>query len=63
LIEEYTHKGVLSKTFEGLATQIEELGDSETSNELRVKLLFNLLHVNSENPGKLISDYKTTDHL
>jgi hypothetical protein len=62
LIEEYTHKGVLSKTFEGLATQIEELGDSETSNELRVKLLFNLLHVNSENPGKLISDYKTTDH-
>jgi hypothetical protein len=62
LIEEYTHKAVLSKTFEGLATQIEELGDSETSNELRVKLLFNLLHVNSENPGKLISDYQTTDH-
>ncbi|MCU8017197.1 hypothetical protein ACRN98_03565 [Shewanella oncorhynchi] len=62
LIEEYTHKGVLSKTFEGLSTQIEELGDSDTSSELRVKLLFNLLHVNSENPGKLISDYKTTDH-
>lgn len=62
LIEEYTHKGVLSKTFEGLSTQIEELGDSDTSGELKVKLLFNLLHVNSENPGKLISDYKTTDH-
>jgi len=62
LIEEYTHKGVLSKTFEGLSTQIEELGASDTSNELKVKLLFNLLHVNSENPGKLISDYNTTDH-
>ncbi|MCG9739815.1 hypothetical protein L1D32_16745 [Shewanella insulae] len=62
LIEEYTHKGVLSKTFEGLSTQIEELNDDNSSSELRVKLLFNLLHVNSENPGKLISNYKTTDH-
>ncbi|MBH0026483.1 hypothetical protein I6F53_05760 [Pseudoalteromonas sp. SWN29] len=62
LIEEYTHKGVLSKTFEGLSTQIEELKDGDLSNELRVKLLFNILHVNAENPGKLISDYKTTDH-
>jgi hypothetical protein len=62
LIEEYTHKGVLSKTFEGLSGQIEKLGDGDISSELQVKLLFNLLHVNSENPGKLISDYKTTDH-
>jgi hypothetical protein len=61
LIEEYTHKGVLSKTFEGLQKQINELDDG-ISEELRVKLLFNLLHVNSENPGKLISDYNTTDH-
>ncbi len=61
LIEEYTHKGVLSKTFEGLSNQINEL-DDEVSEELRVKLLFNLLQVNSENPGKLISDYNTTDH-
>lgn len=62
LIEEYTHKGVLSKTFEGLSTQIEELKDDSLSSELRVKLLFNILSVNAENPGKLISDYKTTDH-
>ncbi|MEL4425511.1 hypothetical protein AAEH84_06900 [Shewanella indica] len=62
LIEEYTHKGVLSKTFEGLSTQIQEINDDNSSSELRVKLLFNLLHVNSENPGKLISNYKTTDH-
>ena len=61
LIEEYTHKGVLSKTFEGLSNQISEL-DDDVSEELRVKLLFNLLQVNSENPGKLISDYNTTDH-
>ena len=61
LIEEYTHKGVLSKTFEGLSNQIAEL-DDDVSEELRVKLLFNLLQVNSENPGKLISDYNTTDH-
>ncbi|MGJ8680820.1 hypothetical protein [Paraglaciecola sp.] len=62
LIEEYTHKGVLSKTYEGLSNQINEMTDDDNSNELRVKLLFNLLHVNSENPGKLISDYDTTDH-
>lgn len=62
LIEEYTHKGVLSKTYEGLSKQIEELEDDTVSTELREKLLFNLLSVNAENPGKLISDYKTTDH-
>lgn len=61
LIEEYTHKGVISKTFEGLSNQIDEL-DANITDELRVKLLFNLLQVNSENPGKLISDYNTTDH-
>ncbi len=62
LIEEYTHKGVLSKTFEGLSKQIEELEDGNISTELREKLLLNILSVNAENPGKLISDYKTTDH-
>jgi len=62
LIEEYTHKGVLSKTFEGLSTQIADIDQSDISNELRVKLLFNLLEVNSENPGKLISNYNSTDH-
>jgi len=62
LIEEYTHKGVLSKTFEGLSTQISDVEQGDISNELRVKLLFNLLEVNSENPGKLISNYNSTDH-
>ncbi|QQX80223.1 hypothetical protein JK628_22610 [Shewanella sp. KX20019] len=62
LIEEYTHKGVISKTFEGLSTQVNEIEDSPISQELKLKLLFNLVSVNSENPGKLISDYNKSDH-
>jgi chromosome segregation ATPase len=62
LIEEYTHKEVISKTFEGLSTQISNLDDSPVSQELRLKLLFNLLEMSTENPGKLISDYKNSDH-
>lgn len=62
LIEEYTHKEVLSKTFEGLSKQIENIKDSEVSNELRTRLLYNILEVSSENPGKLISDYNKSDH-
>ncbi|PIB35913.1 hypothetical protein BFP72_11175 [Reichenbachiella sp. 5M10] len=64
LIEEYTHKEVLSKTFEGLSRQIDELEDHDydVSSELRIKLLFNIMEVSSENPGKLISDYNKSDH-
>lgn len=64
LIEEYSHKEVLSKTFEGLSTQINSLSeeDYEASVELRIKLLYNILEVSSENPGKLISDYNKADH-
>lgn len=62
LIEEYTHKGVVSKTFEGLSHQIDELEDQKISEELRVKLLFNIVSVNTENPGKLISNYDKSDH-
>ncbi|EIU6761168.1 hypothetical protein L5179_004016 [Vibrio parahaemolyticus] len=62
LIEEYTHKEVSSRTFEGLSNQIDNIGEDDTSGELRTKLLFNLLQVNSENPGKLISDYNNSDH-
>ncbi|MBT9483337.1 hypothetical protein [Sediminibacterium sp.] len=62
LIEEYSHKEVLSKTFEGLSNQIENIEQTNISNELRVKLLYNIIEVNSENPGKLISDYNKTDH-
>lgn len=62
LIEEYTHKEVLSKTFQGLSTQINSLEENEISNQLKLRLLFNLLEVSSENPGKLISNYDSSDH-
>lgn len=62
LIEEYTHKEVLSKTFEGLSNQINNLPDSGQSEDLRIRLLTNFLQISSENPGKLISDYKSSDH-
>ncbi|WP_439475329.1 hypothetical protein [Algoriphagus formosus] len=62
LIEEYSHKEVLSRTYEGLSTQISNIQDSEQSEELRFRLLTNFLQVTSENPGKLISNYNTSDH-
>ncbi|PTP88308.1 hypothetical protein CWO04_07800 [Vibrio splendidus] len=62
LIEEYTHKGVIGKTFEGLSTQIDDVKDQTTSDELKTKLLFTIISANNENPGKLISDYNKSDH-
>lgn len=62
LIEEYSHKEVLSKTFEGLSTQIEKINDNGISADLKVKLLYNIINISSENPGKLISDYDKSDH-
>lgn len=62
LIEEYSHKEVLSKTYEGLSTQIGSLDNPEQSEELRFRLLSNFLQASSENPGKLISNYETSDH-
>lgn len=63
LIEEYTHKAVLGGTFSGLSNQIELLPrESVVRDELRTRLLFNLLQVSSENPGKLITDYNKSDH-
>ncbi len=62
LVEEYSHKEVLSKTFEGLSGQINNISDKEISADLKIKLLYNILEVNSENPGKLISDYDKSDH-
>uniref|UniRef100_UPI000AA2A4FF hypothetical protein n=1 Tax=Moritella viscosa TaxID=80854 RepID=UPI000AA2A4FF len=62
LIEEYTHKGVLSRTFEGLSKQVQDMLDDSMTRELQVQLLYNLIDVNSENPGKLISDYNKSDH-
>lgn len=62
LIEEYAHKESLSKTFEGLSTQINELNDSSNSTELRVKLLYNIIQASSENPGNLIKGYHRSDN-
>lgn len=62
LIEEYTHKEVLSKTFEGLSKQISSIDNVEISSDLKNRLLYNILEVSSENPGKLISDYNKSDH-
>ena len=62
LIEEYTHKEVLSKTYEGLSKQIENLDGDDDAADLKTKLLQNFLLMYSENPGKLISDYNKSDH-
>lgn len=62
LIEEYAHKEVLSKTYEGLTKQITNIQDKEQSEELKFRLLSNFLQVSSENPGKLISNYEASDH-
>lgn len=62
LIEEYAHKEVLSKTYEGLSTQIANIDDENQSEELKYRLLSTFLQVVSENPGKLISNYQTSDH-
>lgn len=63
LIEEYTHKSVLGKTFSGLSNQIESLPkDSEVRHDLWTRLLYSVLQVSAENPGKLITDYNKADH-
>lgn len=62
LIEEYSHKQVLSMTIEGLSKQIENIDDPDMSEELRIKLLNSFLNVTSENPGKLILNYQKSDN-
>ncbi len=62
LIEEYAHKVALARTFQGLEEQISGLKNSETAMELKVKLLYNLVSVSAENPGKLISNYNKADN-
>lgn len=62
LIEEYSHKEALSKTFEGLATQIAAIDGDKGAAELRVQLLHNLIATSAENPGKLISGYNRSDN-
>lgn len=64
LIEEYTHKSVLGKTFSGLSNQIDSLPShlGAVKEDLRTRLLYNVLQVSAENPGKLITDYNKADH-
>lgn len=62
LIEEYSHKEVLSRTFQGLSTQIEQTGEQGVASKLRTQLLVNFLSASAENPGKLISNYQGSDH-
>ena len=62
LIEEYTHKEVISSTYQGISGELEKLEDDELNIDLKNQLLNNILTANSENPGKLISDYKKSDH-
>ena len=62
LIEEYTHKATLNKTYYGLSQQIEKIEEQEMSKDLSTKLLYHVLEMSGENPGKLISDYSNNDH-
>lgn len=62
LIEEYTYKEALSKTFEGLSKQIENIEDEKIAKDLKAKLLYSVVSMNSENPGKLIKGYNKPDH-
>lgn len=62
LAEEYAHKAALCKTFEGISKQVSNLQDNRQSTDLESKLLYNIIQVSAENPGKLISDYDKTDH-
>ncbi|AQS41483.1 MAG: Hypothetical protein BHV28_07830 [Candidatus Tokpelaia hoelldobleri] len=63
LIEEYTHKEVLSRTYQGLSEQVKDLEGDGMSLQLKARLLYNLISTSSENPGKLISDYNKSDNL
>ncbi|MDH5826263.1 hypothetical protein [Sphingobacterium faecium] len=45
-----------------MSKQITGLDNDEQSLELKYRLLSNFLQVSSENPGKLISNYESSDH-
>lgn len=62
LIEEYAHKEVISKTFEGLSAQISSLDEDATSKDLRERLLYNVVSLGTKNPGELIKDYNKPDN-
>lgn len=62
LIEEYAHKEVLAKTYQGLDKQIKSLDNNDNILNLKSKLLHNMVSASAENPGKLITDYNKTDN-
>ncbi|MBR3675822.1 MAG: hypothetical protein IKN71_01650 [Alphaproteobacteria bacterium] len=62
LIEEYSHKEAIAKTYEGLSNQIQKLDDDDISKELRNRLIDNTLQASSENPSKYITDYNKCDN-
>lgn len=62
LIEEYKHKEAVSKTYEGLAKQIDALGDDKASKELRFRLLYNTVVLSEKNPGELIKHFNRPDN-
>ena len=62
LIEEYKHKEAVSKTYEGLAKQISEIGDDNSSKELQARLLYNTVMLSEKNPGELIKDFNRPDN-
>ena len=45
-----------------MSKQLLNVKEKDKSNELRDKLLYNLIAVNSENPGKLITDYENSNN-
>lgn len=62
LAEEYAHKEVVSKTYEGLLRQIKAMGDTPDAKALLLKLLDNAVQVNEKNAGELIKGYNRPDH-
>jgi len=59
LIEEYAHKEAISKTYEGLSREVSKLDDEEN---LKERLLFNIISISAENPGKLIQGFNKPDY-
>ena len=63
LIEEYSYKEAVAKTYEGLSTQIQALDDEdEISKNLRERLINITLDANADNPGKYINNYDKSDN-
>ena len=62
LIEEYAYKEAVCKSFAGLSEQLESINDKKTLQELRLKLIDLVMSVNSENPGKYITQYDKCDN-